>query len=76
MVNTVQKVSKMGEKLLTDKPTRTSFMNKRLKGNIVLIIHRLENLQRNSFLENQYMMKPDIELLEMLVKLSKENKII
>ena len=51
-------------------------MKKKLKGSIVLLIFKLEGLERNGFLESQYMLKSDTELLEQLVKLSKEHKLI
>lgn len=51
-------------------------MKKEIKESIVLIILRLEGLERNGFLESQYMNMADDDLLAVLVKLSKKHKII
>jgi hypothetical protein len=50
-------------------------MTQKQKENIVLIIFRLEGLQRNGFLESQYMRMSDTDLIENLITLFKKHKI-
>lgn len=51
-------------------------MTKKQKETLVLAIFRLEGINRNSFLESQYMRKSETDLFEKLIRLFKEHKII